>query len=283
MKKIYPLIVVLTLVLSSLACSFTVTTPKASTGETKTFTVNEAVPAGVETVSLDIEMGAGKLTITGGAKSLVEGTIRYNVFGWKPEVTRDGGKVRIFQGALDEIKIPNDDVVNSWDLLLGTSPIELKVSAGAYEGSLDLSGVPLTNLDITDGASKATVEFNSVNPVEMDTFSYKTGASQVNLFGIGNANASKLKFDGGAGDFTLDFSGELKQDLAVDINSGISSIKIIIPENVPARITISGGLNNISPSGTWSITGNTYEKTGTGPRIDIFIQMGVGSLKLISQ
>ncbi|MHB8932362.1 MAG: hypothetical protein ACYC6H_02715, partial [Bellilinea sp.] len=175
------------------------------------------------------------------------------------------------------------DVVNSWDLLLGTSPIDLKVSAGAYEGSLDLSGVPLTNLDITDGASKATVEFNSANPVEMDTFSYKTGASQVNLFGIGNANANHFKFDGGAGDFTLDFSGELKQDLAVDINSGISSIKIIIPENVPARITISGGLNNISPSGTWSITGNTYEKTGTGPRIDIFIQMGVGSLKLISQ
>lgn len=283
MKKILPLIVVLTLVLSSLACSFTVSTPKISTGETRTFTVNEAVPAGVETVNLDIEMGAGKLNITGGAKSLMEGTIHYNVLAWEPEVTRNGGRVRIFQGPLAEIRIPNDDVVNNWDLQLGAFPIDLKVSAGAYEGSLDLSGVPLTNLDISDGASKATVTFNSVNPVEMDTFSYKSGASQVNLLGIGNANASHFKFDGGAGDFTLDFSGELQQDLDVDINSGISSIKIIIPENVPARITISGGLNNVSPSGTWSITGNTYEKSGTGPRIDVYIELGVGSLNLISQ
>jgi len=283
MKKILPVIVVLTLVLSSLACSFTVSTPKISTGETKTFTVNEAVPASVETISLDIEMGAGKLIITGGAKSLIEGTIHYNVLGWAPEVTREGGKVRIFQGTLDEIRIPNDDVVNTWDLLLGTFPIDLTVSAGAYEGSLDLTGVPLTNLDITDGASKATVTFDTVNPVEMDTFQYKTGASQVILLGIGNANASHFNFDGGAGDFTLDFSGELQQDLSVDINSGISSLKIIVPENVPARVTISGGLNNISPSGTWTITGNTYEKTGSGPRIDIYIEMGVGSLNLISQ
>jgi len=283
MKKIFPVIVVLTLVLSSLACSFTVSTPKISTGETKTFTVNEPVPASVETVSLDIEMGAGKLTITGGAKSLVEGTIQYNVFGWEPEITRDGGRIRIFQGALDEIRIPHDDVVNTWDLQLGTSPIDLKVSAGAYEGSLDLTGVALTNLDITDGASKATVEFNSVNPVEMDTFQYKTGASQVILLGIGNANASHFNFDGGAGDFTLDFSGELQHDLTVDINSGISSLKIIVPENVPARVTVSGGLNNISPSGTWTISGNTYEKPGSGPRIDIFLEMGIGSLELINQ
>lgn len=283
MKKILPLIVVLTLVLSSLACTFTVSTPKISTGETKTFTVNEGVPAGVETVSLDIEMGAGKLNITGGAKNLMEGTIHYNVLGWEPKVTRKGERIRIFQEPLTKIRIPNDDVVNNWDLQLGAFPIDLKVSAGAYEGSLDLSGVPLTNLDISDGASKATVTFNSVNPVEMDTFSYQSGASQVNLVGISNANASHFKFDGGAGDFTLDFSGELQQDLDVDINSGISSIKIIIPENVPARVTISGGLNNVSPSGSWSITGSTYEKSGNGPRIDIYIELGVGSLNLISQ
>src|SRR3990172_10839565 len=99
----------------------------------------------------------------------------------------------------------------------------------------------------------------------MDSFSYKTRASPVKIYGIGNANTSQFTFDGGAGDYTLDFSGTLKQDLAVNVTSGVSKIEIIIPENVPARITISGGLNNISPSGTWSITGNTYEKTGTRP------------------
>lgn len=283
MKKISTAIVVLTLVFTSLACSFTVSTPKVTPGETQTFTVNEAAPASVENVTLDIEMGAGRLNISGGARNLVEGTIVYNITNWAPKISRDGGRVRIYQGAVDNIKIPTDDVKNEWNLLLGNSPMDLDISAGAYEGAIDLSGVAITNLSIADGASKATVQFNSVNPVEMSSFRYKTGASQVKIYGIGNTNAERFNFDGGAGDFTLDFSGELQRDLMVDINAGVSSLTIIVPESVPARVTVSGGLNNVSPSGTWTISGSTYEKTGTGPVIDIYLEMGIGSLKLINQ
>ncbi|MHB0987109.1 MAG: toast rack family protein [Bellilinea sp.] len=283
MRKIAITLVILVLVGATLACSFTINTDKVKLSETQVLDINEPVPADLAGARVEIDMGAGRLNIAGGAQGLVEGAITYNVFGWTPEVTRDDGSVRIQQGRLEDIKIPNTDVVNDWDLLLGAFPTDLEISAGAYEGLIDLSGVALTNLKITDGASKATVEFNNLNPVVMDSFSYKTGASQVKIYGIGNANTSQFTFDGGAGDYTLDFSGTLKQDLAVNVTSGVSKIEIIISENVPARITISGGLNNVSPSGTWSITGSVYEKTGTGPRIDITIDMGVGSLDLISQ
>jgi len=283
MKKIFPYIVVLTLAISTLACSFTVNAPEISTGEIQTFSVNEAVPASTEDVTVAIEMGAGRLNVNGGAKSLVEGTITYNVFGWEPEITRENNRVRIHQGSLDEIKIPNDNVVNDWDLNLGVTPIALEISAGAYEGKINLTGVPLTNLTISDGASKASVEINQVNPVEMDTFAYKTGASEVKIYGIANANADQFTFDGGAGDFTLDFTGTLQRDLKVNIDSGVSSIKIIIPDGVAADVVISGGLNNISPKGTWTINGSTYSKPGSGPAIHITIDMGVGSLDLINQ
>ena len=283
MRKIAITLVILVLVGATLACSFTINTDKVKLSETQVLDINEPAPTDLAGARVEIDMGAGRLNIAGGAQGLVEGTITYNVFGWAPKVTRDDGSVRIQQGRLEDIKIPNKDVVNDWDLLLGAFPTDLEISAGAYEGLIDLSGVALTNLKITDGASKATVEFNSANPVVMDSFNYKTGASQVKIYGIGNANTSQFTFDGGAGDYTLDFSGTLKQDLAVNVTSGVSKIEIIIPENVPARVTISGGLNNVSPSGTWSITGSVYEKTGTGPRIDITIDMGVGSLDLISQ
>ena len=283
MRKIAITLVILVLVGATLACSFTINTDNVKLTETKVLDINEPAPTDLAGARVEIEMGAGKLNIAGGAQGLVEGTITYNVFGWTPEVTRSDGSVGIQQGRLEDIKIPNMDVVHDWDLLLGAFPTDLEISAGAYEGLIDLSGVALTNLKITDGASKATVEFNSLNPVVMDSFSYKTGASQVKIYGIGNANTSQFTFDGGAGDYTLDFSGTLKQDLAVNVTSGVSKIEIIIPENVPARVTVSGGLNNVSPSGTWSITGSVYEKTGTGPRIDITIDMGVGSLDLISQ
>ena len=283
MRKIAITLVILVLIGTTLACSFTVNTNNVKLTETKVLDINEPAPTDLAGARVEIEMGAGKLNIAGGAQGLVEGTITYNVFGWTPEVIRSDGSVSIQQGRLEDIKIPNKDVVNDWDILLGAFPTDLEISAGAYEGLIDVSGVSLTNLKISDGASKATVEFNSLNPAVMDSFSYKTGASQVKIYGIGNANTSQFTFDGGAGDYTLDFSGTLKQDLAVNITSGVSKIEIIIPENVPARVTISGGLNNVSPSGTWSITGSVYEKTGTGPRIDITIDMGVGSLDLISQ
>src|SRR5574340_55211 len=283
MRKMMITLAIAAVLLVTLSCSFTVNAPKVTTGETKTFTVNEPAPTGNEPAKVDVQMGAGKLNIAGGAANLVEGTIRYNVFAWEPKVTREGNLTNIHQGTEKEIKIPDDNVVNEWDLKLGSTPIDLAVSAGAYEGIMDLSGIALTNVNIKDGARKATIQINSQNPVEMDIFEYKTGPSQVKITGLGNANASTLKFDGGAGDFTLDFSGKLQRDLMVDVKTGVSSLNIIIPNDIPARVTISGGLNNISPQGTWTIAGNSYEKSGTGPKIEITLEMGVGSLTLVNQ
>lgn len=283
MRKMMITLAIAAVLLVTLSCSFTVNAPKVTTGETKTFNVNEPAPTGDEPAKVDVQMGAGKLNIAGGAANLVEGTIRYNVFAWEPKVTREGNLINIHQRTEKEIKIPDDNVVNEWDLKLGSTPIDLAVSAGAYEGSMDLSGIALTNVSIKDGASKATIQINSENPVEMDTFEYQTGASQVKITGLSNANASTVKFDGGAGDFTLDFSGKLQRDLMVDIKTGVSSLTIIIPNDIPARVTISGGLNNISPQGTWTISGNSYEKSGTGPKIEITLEMGVGSLNLVNQ
>lgn len=283
MKKIGMIAAILALAGATLACSFSINAPEVKTIDTQELVVNEPAPTNVAEALVKIEMGAGKLNVSGGATGLVEGSIHYNVFGWDPKITRENGGVRISQSRIEDFKIPGNDIINEWDLSLGTFPTDLEISAGAYEGNIDLSGVGLTNLVIEDGASKATVEFNSLNPVEMTDFSYKTGASQVKIFGIGNANTSSFSFDGGAGDYTLDFSGELQKDMDVKVNSGVSKIEIRVPDGVPVRVTVTGGLNNVSPRGTWSITGSVYEKEGTGPRIDIMIDMGVGSLDLISQ
>lgn len=281
MKRIMMLFAVLALAAATLACSFTVNAPQVKVIDTQKMDVNEPVPSGVAGAEVVVEMGAGKLNITSGAAGLIEGTIHYNVFGWAPEITRADGKVTIHQGRADNIKVPGDNVINEWDLSLGKFPTDLTISAGAYEGKINLTGVALTNLNITDGASKATVEFNSLNPVEMGALTYKTGASQVEIYGIGNANTTSVNFDGGAGDYRLDFAGSIQKDISVNIKSGVSKITIVIPVNVPAVVTVKGGLNDVSPRGTWSISGSVYEKAGTGPKITISVDMGVGSLDLI--
>ncbi|GIV66033.1 MAG: toast rack family protein [Chloroflexota bacterium] len=274
---------VIALLLSSLACSFTVNMTEAKIGAPQTFTISETVSGDYPTAKISIEMGAGELDIQGGSEKLVEGEVQYNIPEWKPEIIRDGSNLLIRQGRKENLRIPTKDVVNRWQLRLGSTPIDLDIAAGAYRGTLNLSGVALTRLNVQDGASQAEVRFDQPNPVQMESLRYRTGASEVSLIGLGNASPAFLNFEGGTGSYTLDFSGRLQQDLDASISAGVSSLKIIIPAGTPARVVITGGLNNVQPSGTWRISNNVYETEGEGPKININLNMGVGNLELISQ
>ena len=108
-------------------------------------------------------------------------------------------------------------------------------------------------LTISDGASKTSVTFNEPNPVKMERLEYHTGASEVNLIGLGNAHVKEIEFNGGAGSYKLDFSGELKNDMNVRISAGMSDLTLTIPSDAHAIITINGGLSNINANGTWTI------------------------------
>ncbi len=286
MKKREKLILALPLILlmaASMACSFTVNLPEASVGPTQTFSIQEPLPADAEVVKLSIEMGAGELEIEGNSEFLVEGEIQYNIQEWKPEVIRDENSLLIRQGQKENLRIPTGEVVNRWQLKLGDTPLDLDIAAGAYKGTLNLSGVPLTRLNIQDGASQAEVRFEEPNPVKMESLRYRTGASEISLYGLGYASPAFLNFEGGAGSYTLDFSGTLQQDIIANISSGVSNVKIIIPPGTPARVVIDGALNNVQPRGTWRIANNVYETDGEGPEIEITVNMGVGNLELVNE
>ncbi len=275
--KVIPLVLV---AFTLMACSFTVNVPTVRTGVDQTFEISEAAIDGVDTQRVTIEMGAGRLDVSGGADQLIEGTIRYNVSSWLPAITRSAEEIILSQRNNSNVGFPDGDIVNEWDLRLGDQPIDLTLSTGAYEGNLDLSGMAITNLAISDGASKATVEFNSLNPVEMQRLTYKTGASDVDLLGLGNANVKEIIFESGVGSYTLDFSGDLQQDVNVSASSGMSDLTILIPEGTQARVTISGGLSNVDATGTWTINGSTYTCGDSGPMITIRLDMGLGNLNL---
>jgi hypothetical protein len=278
--KILKIIPIAFLALALLACSFTVNVPTVSTGVSQTLDISEPAVSNTGTNRISIEMGAGSLEIAGGASELIEGSIRYNVESWKPTITRSTDEITLSQLQNSNVGIPEGDIVNEWKLKLGTAPIDLTLSTGAYEGELDLGGLSITNLSISDGASKATVRFDSLNPVEMEQFSYKTGASNVELYGLGNANVKELYFDSGVGSYTLDFSGDVQHDISARVQTGMSDITIVIPEGVRARITVSGGLSNVDANGTWTISGNTYECGSEGPLITVNLDMAVGNLQL---
>ena len=274
-------IVIAILALTSLACSITFNLPdKINTTTTQTLNLSEDVPDSGQTSKVRLEMGAGELEISGGATKLIEGSIRYNVEKWQPTIIRDSNQVEIIQGVSGSVNLPGNDVINQWNIKLGNSPIDLQVQAGAYKGTLDLSGIPITNLRVSDGASQATVKFDVLNPAKMERLTYKTGASQVDLEGLGNANTSEIVFEGGAGSYTLNLSGDLQQDLSVKLSAGLSNVRIEVPENANVKVVVGGGLSNVSVGGTWTTNGDTYQRSGSGPTITVNIEMGLGNLEL---
>ncbi len=284
MKKFALMIWFGLLVFLALACTVDLPLPEVKLIEPQTYQINEPYPD-QEPAELLIRMGAGELSLSGGTKSLVKGEVEYNVDGWEPKIRREGREVRIEQG----VKSANfsrgvQNLINRWDLELGNRPIDLTLEAGAYEGNLDFSDVPLTRLKITDGASKVRVVFNLPNPQVMRTFTYETGASNVTLKKLANANFEEMTFKGGAGNFTLDFSGKLQRDARVWIDGGLGNMTIIIPEESNCRIVLSGGLTNVTTEGSWTIQGQEYRTMGgEGPLLRIEVNVGVGNLKLISE
>ena len=146
MKPLPLLMLVGLLTFVSLACSFTFNTPeiRVTTGPTQTLEVHEAAPAGSPAV-VKIGMGAGKLTLTGGSTELISGTVRYNIDSFKPQIERSGSDVSIQQKSENLPTGIGRDTINEWDLKLGSTPIDLTINAGAYEGTIDLSAVPLTS------------------------------------------------------------------------------------------------------------------------------------------
>jgi hypothetical protein len=190
--------------------------------------------------------------------------------------------VKISQQVDDINLIPvlGDELENRWDIELGSFPMELEIAAGGYQGEFDLGGIPLRELRIAEGAAKTDVSFSELNPVQMDTLRYDTGASQASLTGLANANFREMDFRSGAGDYRLDFSGDLQQDAEVSIKTGLSSIVIIVPEGTPATVKFEGGLANVDRSGSWRMSGGLYTLSGEGPELTITVEMGAGNLEL---
>ena len=267
-------------IIITLACNVSIPVARMQTGETQTLNVSEPVPQGSVPAQVSVTMGAGKLQIGSGATGLIEGSIKYNLADWKPIVSRQDNAVSITQGTNYSNQLPPQNVVNDWQLKLGQTPLDLTINAGAYESTLTLGGIPLTNLTINDGASNTSISFNSPNPARMQHLVYKTGASTVSLTGLGNANVADMSFESGAGSYTLDFSGKLQQESNVHISSGVSNFKIIVPSTTACKVIMTGAMNSVNPQGAWTISDKTYSLPGQGPLLTITVELGVGSLEL---
>ncbi|MDP1547026.1 MAG: toast rack family protein [Anaerolineales bacterium] len=269
------------LALASMACGFNVNVPeRAKPGPEVTEDILVSYPK-EENIHLKLSFGAGEMTLAPGADEMVAGTATYNYEQFKPEIVTNDGDVNIKMGERNINFFPSyNDLKNEWDFKLGSQPMDLTIESGAYTGDFEFGGLALTNLTVKDGAADVDLSFSELNQTEMSIFSYATGASDVKLRGLANANFSIFDFSAGAGDYTLDFSGDLQRDASIKIEVGLSNVIIIVPDGVDAIVTVQSGASNISAGSGWSRSGSVYKQKGEGPTLTFVIEMGAGNLTL---
>jgi len=286
MNRKFILLIILVMALTTLACGFNFQIPITTidTGPTVTEEISILSLDDPNAIAdVELAFGAGELNLSPGAEGyIISGTASYNVNDFKPEVSMKGNKISISQGETEVEGFPAfiDDIKNEWNLTFGEDAMQLRIIAGAYAGEMELGGLSLYKLHITDGAAKNEVSFSEPNLVEMDQLTYETGASSVALTGLSNANFGQMTFKSGAGDYTLDFTGELLRDADVEISTGFSNLVIAVPEGTSAHISLEGALSNVEVGDDWELSGGEYFHLGRGPILNITVDIGAGNLEL---
>ena len=135
-------------------------------------------------VSVEIELGAGNLELTGGAQKLLEGDFNYNVARLRPELSYTGGDTVVVRqpevnGMPNWIKVT--DFRNEWGLrLYDKVPMALKVGIGTGTSNLKLAGLSLTELDFNLGAGESTIDLTGDWARDLDV-TIDAGAAIVNV------------------------------------------------------------------------------------------------------
>lgn len=267
----------------------TATASMAGRYETEQF----SFPAGdIKNLEVSIELGAGEFhlqveDIDEAAKAEVEFDDRkVEVYGQYKE--RGGtGRVKFESETRKRFTIDTED--NSWDIVLSDKyPTELDIDIGACEAEIDLGGLPLTYLDFEVGAAEVEILFSRPNPGQAEEIKIDAGAVELKVKKLGNANFERLSFEGGVGDFEIDFSGEYKGMSRAKISIGLGSATIRVPSDLPVRIEAEDSfLSSVDfrHEDESCLDGDDYYETkdfrGSDRGLDLEVSVGLGSIEII--
>ena len=247
----------------------------------------EAIPLpDAESATVDVLFGAGDLEIEAGTSDqLFTGHFRYNVESWAPEVTYRDGALTVEQGGDEQDwGIPTGSMRNEWRLEFSPDiPLQMDFKIGAGDGDLDFTGLQVTELDLDMGAGDFEVRFDEPNDARMSQLTLDTGASRLDVIGIGHAGPERVNVQGGVGDIMLDFTGYWPRSSDVQITSGVGSVTLHLPDDVGVQVETKGGLTNVETSGLQR-SGDEYVNEAFGEaetELRIQITTGVGNVRLI--
>lgn len=189
---------------------------------------------------VQVDMGAGDLSIGGASGKLLDGDFHYSVAEWRPEVKYDisagHGYLTVRQPPVRGLFAGKHE--NRWDLRLNDRvPLDLRVNIGAGSGKLKLSGMALRRVNVAIGAGELNLDLRGPWDENLDASVHGgVGEATVRLprevgvrvhatGGLGGIRAEGLHKEGDY--YTNDAYPKSGVHLRLEITGGIGQINLI--------------------------------------------------------
>lgn len=136
------------------------------------------------------------------------------------------GKIENMQNKLT-VHLPSDRVL----------AINLEASMG--ESSLDLTGLSIERMEVTQSMGQLDIECLEPNPIEMDLFKGELEMGEFTVVDFQNLRAKEIKFEGARGEASFAASGPLLNDTQARLKFTMGEVRVTVTEDTAVDDQIS--------------------------------------------
>ena len=273
----------------AMAAALVVFLPSCAAGQTWRSLDVSRMARDTQPLAVRVAYGAGKLTMRGAdAPYLYRMQLRYDDARGKVLTAWDSSRHTLALGLeMGNVTWRGTKGRESGEMTLAlarTVPIDLTLDLGATQSTLDLSGLRLRSLTVHSGASETNVRFDAVSPIPMETLEVDAGAAAFHATGLANSGATHLRVTGGLGLVELDFGGNWRRDMDLELTLAVGGGELTVPSDVGVRVTGERTLGSYQLEGMKELGGGAWETAGfAGARRKLVIKATttMGSLKIV--
>jgi hypothetical protein len=235
--RLAELLTIAILVVSVSGCAWTTSAGELQT-ESRTVELE-----GADSVVVDLKMGAGELTLAGGAEALAEPDFTYNVADWRPTidyvVAGEQGELLIEQPEVTNLAL--DSYRHEWDVRLNEDvPMELDVALGAGASDLDVSALSIRRLDLNVGVGDVELDLTGDRDRDLDVtirggigeatvlLPQKVGVEAEVEGALGELDVSGMTRVGDT--YVNEAHGASEATITLDIEGGVGAISLKVAE-----------------------------------------------------
>jgi len=211
--------------------------------------------AGNRPLAVDASFTAGDLVIApadGRLTYRVAMTYLEDVFQPTIRFDENAGTLAIKMGGNGDVHVGDQDRLKQvFDVGLPRDvPLDLALSFGAVQATVELGELTIRSATIKTGASETTVAFSKPTRGSCERLELNVGAAQFEALKLGNSGCRMVTLQGAVGEMVLDFSGDrLAGETHLSVKVGLGEVRLRIPQSVGIRMNTDRFLATLEHAG----------------------------------